>query len=60
MSSIPKAHIPNYHPDSNSVKPRVDDTGGWVYDNDPKDKTFGSLWVNCTHTTTKGKSWTSY
>ena len=65
MTAIPKAKTPNFHPDSASVNQAatpVDDTknGGWAYDNSNTDPNFGSLWVNCTHTDTKGSIWTGY
>jgi hypothetical protein len=35
-------------------------TGGWMYDNDPNDTYYGSLWINCTHTDRKGTRWDAY
>jgi prepilin-type N-terminal cleavage/methylation domain-containing protein len=64
MASIPKSKAPNYHPDSSEVSTgsanAVTDAGGWAYDNVPSDANFGTLWVNCSHTDTKGSSWTTY
>lgn len=62
LREIPMAIVPYYHRDSSKVTfgKVPDDSGGWVYDNDPKDKDFGLVFVNCTHTDTKGSSWNSY
>jgi prepilin-type N-terminal cleavage/methylation domain-containing protein len=64
MASIPKGKAPNYHPDSAAINTgstnAVNDAGGWAYDNVPGDANFGTLWVNCTHTDTKGSVWTTY
>ena len=64
MTAIPKAKVPNWHADSASVNqaaaPVSDSAGGWAYDNIATDSNFGSLWVNCTHTDTKGSIWTAY
>ena len=65
LTSIPKAKAPNYHADSASISQNsgttsISDAGGWAYDNTPGDANFGTLWVNCTHTDTKGSRWTSY
>ncbi|MFA5976277.1 MAG: hypothetical protein WC859_08975 [Elusimicrobiota bacterium] len=35
----------------------MDDTGGWVYYNDPADPRFGHIGVNCGHPDRKGKAW---
>ena len=54
--------IPRYHPVAGRVSlgTVTDDAGGWVYDNDPADLRFGAVWINCTHTDTKNKVWSSY
>ncbi|MBI3552599.1 MAG: hypothetical protein HY077_18075, partial [Elusimicrobia bacterium] len=38
----------------------ADDGAGWVYNNTITDPNLGTLWVNCTHTDTKGTTWTTY
>ncbi len=65
LSSIPKAKAPNYHTDTATASQAsatlsVTDGGGWAYVNGPGDANFGTLWVNCTHTDTKGSVWTVY
>ena len=65
LSAIPKAKAPNYHADSatvvqNSGTLAITDGGGWAYVNAPGDSNVGTLWVNCTHTDTKGSNWTTY
>lgn len=62
LRNIPLAIFPYYHRDSAKVTVGKvpDDSGGWLYDNDPKDKDFGMVFFNCTHTDTKGSSWHSY
>ena len=66
LASIPLAKTPNYHQDSSSIllgsvalNP-PDDSAGWIYDSAPGDQYYGSMFVNCTHTDTKGTSWESY
>ncbi|MBI2071761.1 MAG: gamma-glutamyltransferase [Gemmatimonadetes bacterium] len=64
-SPIPKAKAPNYHQDlasmvENSGTLAITDGAGWAYVNAPGDSNFGTVWVNCTHTDTKGSIWTSY
>ena len=62
MTAIPPAKVPNYHTDSsvitNGAAPT--DAGGWLYDNVTGDPNMGTVWVNCTHTDTKGSVWTVY
>ncbi|MBI5243420.1 MAG: type II secretion system protein [Elusimicrobia bacterium] len=61
LPAIPKARAPDYHPESAAVSAGVtDDASGWGYDNDPASSRFGTVWVNCTHTDTKGSVWSSY
>ena len=65
LTKIPKAKTPNYHADSSAVRLGLaqgdaDDAGGWLYVFDPKAEDFGALYVNCTHTDSKGSAWTSY
>ncbi len=62
LASIPVSKTPAYHPDSTVVVTQTspNDIGGWSYDNVMGDTNFGSVWVNCTHTDTKGVVWTSY
>lgn len=34
---------------------------GWIYDGtQPPDSQFGTVWVSCTHTDTKGSRWSEY
>ena len=65
IAVIPIGKSPDYHPDSSaivlgSVGGGFTDTGGWLYDSAPADPTFGAVYVNCTHTDTKGSAWTTY
>jgi prepilin-type N-terminal cleavage/methylation domain-containing protein len=65
LTAIPYAKTPNYHTDTskeadNSPGTVLNDTGGWAYNNNQTDPNFGTLWVNCTHTDTKGTIWTAY
>jgi len=65
LSNIPLAKVPNYHADTSaeadgSINAQMGDLGGWGYDNNTTDSNFGTLWVNCTHTDTKGTNWTAY
>ena len=65
LAEIPYAKLPGLHSDSSvendgSVTAATNDQGGWAYVNNSTDSNFGSLWVNCSHTDTKGSNWTSY
>jgi prepilin-type N-terminal cleavage/methylation domain-containing protein len=62
LAALPKAKTPNYHADSAGVNlaSATNDAAGWNYNNVLTDANFGSLWVNCTHTDTKGSTWTTY
>lgn len=72
MSALPSARAPNYHADSSSVRQynggcgpsfaAMDDfsVGGWAYCAFSGDPLFGTVAVNCTHTDSKGSTWTFY
>ena len=62
LQVIPIAKAPNYHGDSSAIANQTvsNDAGGWGYNNVTGDPNIGSVWVNCTHTDTKGSPWTSY
>ena len=62
LSVIPPTKTPNYHTDSSVVRAQTsaNDLGGWSYNNVATNPNFGTVWVNCTHTDTKGSVWTSY
>jgi general secretion pathway protein G len=62
LTTVPMAKAPNYHSDRSVAVQQAasDDGGGWLYNNINTDANFGTVWVNCTHTDTKGSIWTSY
>lgn len=65
LDALPKAKTPNYHPDSDAVAlvvaaDALTDAGGWAYVADPSSPDWGTLYVNCTHTDTKGSVWSAY
>lgn len=67
LTTIPSARTPNFHADSAAVQnfdAMIDasqsDAGGWGYVNNPKSPDWGNVFINCTHTDTRGKSWNSY
>ena len=64
MTSIPPAKAPNYHTDSNaetlfSVSGIVD-AGGWAFIDVATNANVSNVLVSCTHTDTKGTTWTGY
>lgn len=64
LSKIPSANT-GRHPKTNSVviscdTSRLRDTGGWAYCNDPRNKNFGNVVVDCTHKDSKGNFWHGY
>ena len=62
LSAVPVAKAPNYHSDTSvSVgQTSANDAGGWSYNNTTGNANLGTVWVNCTHTDTKGTVWTTY
>ena len=64
LAQIPAAKMPNYHADSSTVRLNTaasDGSGaGWNYNNTTTDANVGTVFVNCTHTDTKGTVWTTY
>ena len=62
INALPAALVPPYHTASAAVKngSSADDAGGWVYNNASGDSNFGSLLINCTHTDSKGRTWSAY
>ncbi len=38
----------------------ITDTGGWAYVNDPKDPSFGLLFIDCSHKDEKGRYWSEF
>ena len=62
MQNIPVANMPPFHAKSSTVNTglAVVDGVGYMFDNVSTDASFGSLWVNCTHTDTKGTAWNAY
>lgn len=66
LSSLQPVHN-GVHPPTNSVycdsvltAGSVHDGQGWYYVGDQTDSTFGSVYVACDHTDTRGTFWTSY
>jgi uncharacterized RDD family membrane protein YckC len=63
LKAIPMTSLKPYHPENSNIRSgkTPEDTGGWLYDNDPGDKEgFGSVSVDCTHTDHKGRAWSEY
>jgi prepilin-type N-terminal cleavage/methylation domain-containing protein len=62
LSEVPKSKAPNYHSDTAAIVHQVsaNDGAGWTYNSTVADPNFGVVWVNCTHTDTKGSIWTTY
>ena len=65
LAGIPQAKTPNYHAglttsSYGSMGSASNDGTGWAYNNQPGDSNLGTLWVNCTHTDTRGSTWSTY
>jgi general secretion pathway protein G len=69
LESVPTAKTPNYHSDTAAevdgpsgmlVDFIMMTSGGWYYDNVIGDSNVGSVAVKCTHTDTKGSTWSAY
>lgn len=62
LAAIPPAVVPIHHGSSAQVAAmaRTDDAGGWTHANWPGSEREGQIWINCTHTDTRGSLWSSY
>jgi general secretion pathway protein G len=64
LTAVPVAKAPNYHADTSTEADGLltaeTGTGGWFYNNVLGDANVGSMLINCTHTDTKGTSWSTY
>ncbi|MBN1823960.1 MAG: prepilin-type N-terminal cleavage/methylation domain-containing protein [Endomicrobiales bacterium] len=69
LKEMANCYCPPYHAKTTSVEVTVSSgnesagAGAWGYRNDPSastDKQWGDLWVNCTHTDSKGTAWSIY
>ena len=64
MSQIPAAKTPNYHADTNVTTlyslSGLNDAGGWAYMDVASNANMSNVYVNCTHTDSKGSIWTAY
>src|SRR5258708_2164326 len=64
IPNVPAPKVPPYHLETGTEHdgpPSIlDDTGGWIYDNVYGDPYYGKVLVNCSHTDTKGLSWSTF
>ena len=65
LTVIPMAKAPNYHADGNTevlltASANPTDAGSWYYNDQTTNANVGNVLVNCTHTDTKGTTWTAY
>jgi hypothetical protein len=63
LNPLPAAKAPAYHQDASTIlegQSTSNDGAGWLYNNRAADPNLGSVYVNCTHTDTKGSVWTTY
>jgi prepilin-type N-terminal cleavage/methylation domain-containing protein len=67
INSIPIVKIPRTpHPTTAQVTPGastttfITDAGGWAYVNNPSDRDWGQLSVNCSHRTIAGDDWSVF
>ncbi len=63
LEEAPALKLPG-HLKNSSVKDTpsmlIRDTGGWAYVNDPKDRAFGLLYIDCAHKDGKGRFWSEF
>jgi prepilin-type N-terminal cleavage/methylation domain-containing protein len=64
LGIVPAAKAPNYHTETNvttlfSVS-GLNDVGGWAYMDLSSNANMSNVYVNCSHTDTKGLVWTAY
>ena len=63
LMRIPELDLQVLHPKSDRVHtgPQAPlDLGHWGYDNSLGTANWGTLWIACTHTDTRGSAWSSY
>lgn len=62
IKQLPQAEPPPYHGNSSAVflGAASDDSGGWGYNDVQGNARHGTVFVNCTHTDSKGTSWAAY
>lgn len=65
LKEIEATKLSPHHPKSASIinvasDSAFTDVGGYAYLNVSTDSNYGTLFVNCTHTDTKGSVWTTY
>ena len=52
-------HEPRRHVERASDSPKVNDTGGWYYDNRPESSAWGEVRINCVHSNSFSETWDS-
>lgn len=65
LKIIPMLSLPGTaHPRTREIRfarsTELADSGKWLYVNDPQDPFFGMLRIDCTHTDSRGLSWSAY
>jgi prepilin-type N-terminal cleavage/methylation domain-containing protein len=64
LGQVPAAKAPNYHPDASATTlfsvSGLNDVGGWAYMDLATNANMSNVYVNCSHTDTKGSIWTAY
>ncbi len=65
LKEIQSTKLSPYHQNNSAVLDLAttsgfDDASGYAYVNVATDPNFGTLFINCTHTDTKGSVWTTY
>lgn len=63
LEEAPALKLPG-HLRNSSVKDTpsmlIRDSGGWAYVNDPGDRAFGLLYIDCAHKDEKGRFWSEF
>src|SRR5437879_4560730 len=64
LGLVPAAKAPNYHTDNSATTlfsvSGLNDVGGWAYMDLATNANMSNVYVNCSHTDTKGSIWTAY
>lgn len=60
LAELPVIGLASIHARSARVGAFVDDAGGWAYSSWPGAPDEGTVRFNCTHTDTRGTSWSAY
>jgi len=63
LEAVPRLKLRGHFPAvsvRNAAAAAPEDTGGWGYVNDPKSRSFGAVFIDCSHRDEKGRPWSDF